>query len=174
MDQTPTPEAEPAVDLARKQRLVNGILVAALAAVGLVGGWVMFDAIYTPGQPLPLVRGVSPKNAPAAKPKPESTEPTVVASPEVPAVSPLPAAPGAQTGEGQYVLQMGVFGNASNAEELRAKLDRHGLPASIETRVTIGPFGTQEEVDVARTKLKDLGLEGGLLVTRTKRTGQKP
>ncbi len=165
MDQISTPDGEPTADLARKRRLVNGILVAALVVVGLVGGWVMFDAIYTPGQPVPLVRGVSPKSVPAAKPRPESA---AAARTEEPAVRQLPAAPGAPAGEGQYVLQMGVFSSAASAEDLRAKLERHGLPTTVETRVTVGPFRSPEDVDTARTKLKDLGLDGGVLVTTSK------
>ncbi|MCK9380050.1 MAG: SPOR domain-containing protein [Sulfuritalea sp.] len=165
MDQIPPSKTDPAADLAHKRSLVNTIVVVALAVVGLIGGWVMFDAIYTPGQPLPLARGVPPKNVPGAKSRPESA---VTAKTAEPAAPELPAAPGAQAGEAQFVLQMGVSGNAASAEELRAKLERHGIPSTIETRVSVGPFSTREGVDAARAKLQDLGLEGGLLVTTTK------
>jgi len=161
MDQIPPPKINPPADAARKQRLVNQIVVIALVVVGLIGGWVMFDAIYTPGQPLPLTlkHGAPPKSAPAAKSRPESA---------VAARTAEPAGPGAQAGESQYVLQMNVSGNEANAEDLRARLERQGIASSIEIRVTVGPFRTQEGVDAARAKLKELGLEGGLLVTTTK------
>ena len=60
---------------------------------------------------------------------------------------------------------MGVFSNVANAEDLRAKLELHGIPASIEARVLVGPLQTREEADAVRAKLKELGLDGGLLVT---------
>lgn len=165
MDPIPPPNTEPAADLNQKRSLVNTIVVVALAAVGLLGGWVMFEAIYTPGQPLPLVRGVPPKTEPGAKARPDSA---VTARIEEPAAPALPAAPGEQAGDTRYVLQMAVSGSAASAEELRAKLERHGIPSTIETRVSVGPFSTREGVDAARAKLQDLGLDGGLLVTTTK------
>ncbi|MDP2795108.1 MAG: SPOR domain-containing protein [Sulfurisoma sp.] len=63
----------------------------------------------------------------------------------------------------QYVLQMGVFNNLANAEELRAKLELNGIPAQIEARVQVGPFKTREEADAAREKLRALGLDSGIL-----------
>jgi len=62
---------------------------------------------------------------------------------------------------------VGAFDNVANAEELRAKLERKGIPSSIsiDARVQVGPFRTQEGADAARAKLKELGLDGGLLVT---------
>lgn len=63
----------------------------------------------------------------------------------------------------QYVLQMGVFNNVANAEELRAKLELAGIPAQIEARVQVGPFKTREEADAAREKLRALGLDNGIL-----------
>jgi DedD protein len=63
----------------------------------------------------------------------------------------------------QYVLQMGVFNNVANAEELRAKLELAGIPAQIEARVQVGPFKTREEADAAREKLRSLGLDSGIL-----------
>jgi DedD protein len=70
-----------------------------------------------------------------------------------------------QAGERQYALQIGVFGNLANAEDLRAKLELNGIPSSIEARVHVGPFSSRDEIDAARIKLKELGLENGLLVT---------
>lgn len=68
----------------------------------------------------------------------------------------------------QYVLQMGVFNNVANAEELRAKLELAGIPAQIEARVQVGPFKTREEADAAREKLRALGLDGGILTATRK------
>ncbi|WP_186453839.1 SPOR domain-containing protein [Denitratisoma sp. DHT3] len=77
-----------------------------------------------------------------------------------------PSRPLSQVPESQrrYVVQMGVFNNLANAEELRAKLELNGIPAQIEARVQVGPFGSKEEADEARKKLVALGLEPGLLM----------
>jgi DedD protein len=68
-------------------------------------------------------------------------------------------------------LQLGVFSNVANAEELRAKLEQNGIPASIEARVHVGPFATRAEADQARAKLKELGIGDSLPITmRTRKT----
>jgi DedD protein len=63
----------------------------------------------------------------------------------------------------QFVVQMGVFSNVANAEELRAKLELHGIPAQIESRVQVGPFQTRVEAEAARDRLRTIGMEPGLL-----------
>lgn len=65
-------------------------------------------------------------------------------------------------------LQVGVFGKIANAVELRAKLEKAGIPATIEARVYAGPFASREEADAARVRLKDLGMADSLLVTMKK------
>ncbi|WIM05254.1 MAG: SPOR domain-containing protein [Candidatus Nitricoxidivorans perseverans] len=64
----------------------------------------------------------------------------------------------------QYVVQMGVFNNVANAEELRSKLEAAGVPTQIEARVQVGPFATRQEAELAREKLRSLGMESGILV----------
>ena len=68
----------------------------------------------------------------------------------------------------QFVVQMGVFNNVANAEELRTKLEAAGIPARIEARVQVGPFVTRQEAEQAREKLRGLGMESGLLVATRK------
>ena len=108
-----------------------------------------------PSEPVP------PAASPAARPEParELAQSRTAPRP-APASRPISGA-----GERQFALQMGVFGNLANAEDLRAKLELHGIPSSIEARVHVGPFRTREEADAARAKLKELGLEPGLLVS---------
>ena len=65
----------------------------------------------------------------------------------------------------QYVLQMGVFSNLANAEELRAKLELAGIPTHVEARVHVGPFASRAEAEAAKEKLRDIGMDGGLLTT---------
>ena len=127
----------------------------------------------------PIEPAAETKPAVVAKPE-EKSVPERTAAPSVPPpaapvrVAPAPHAtphrapasrPVTQAVERRYALQMGVFGNMANAEDLRAKLVANGIPATIEARVSVGPFRTRQEVDAARAKLKELGLEEGLLLT---------
>lgn len=108
-------------------------------------------AVMRPSEP------VAPAASPAARPD---------AARELDTARRAPASrPITHAGERQYALQMGVFGNLTNAEDLRAKLELNGIPASIEARVHAGPFKTRQEVELARAKLKELGLDDGLLLT---------
>jgi DedD protein len=68
----------------------------------------------------------------------------------------------------QFLLQMGVFSSVANAEELRARLELAGVPTQIEARVQVGPFASRQEAEQARDKLKELGLEPGLVVAARK------
>lgn len=108
-----------------------------------------------PSEPVPSAA------SPAARPEP-ARELAATPAPvrRAPASRPI-----TQAGERQFALQVGVFGNLANAEDLRAKLELHGIPSSIEARVHVGPFKTRAEVDAARAKLKELGVDGGLLVS---------
>lgn len=63
-----------------------------------------------------------------------------------------------------FGLQLGVFSNLDNAEELRARLEKHGIPATIEARVRAGPFATRAEANAARAKLQELGINDSLLI----------
>jgi cell division septation protein DedD len=100
-----------------------------------------------------------------AKVIPERTAPTAVLA--FSAAS-KPLAPTAQIIEGakRFLVQVGVFSNHANAEELVTKLQAAGIPAQIESRVQVGPFASRAEADAARAKLKALGIDDGLLVRR--------
>jgi len=66
----------------------------------------------------------------------------------------------------RFLVQVGVFSNHANAEELVTRLNAAGIPAQIESRVQVGPFASRMEADAARAKLKAMGLDEGLLVRR--------
>lgn len=92
-------------------------------------------------------------------------------APHAPASKPLSgplATPPVAESKQVFVVQMGVFNNVSNAEELRAKLELAGIPAQIEARVKVGPFGSREEAEAARRKMADLGLDQGFLTAAKK------
>ena len=113
------------------------------------------SASVRPSEPVPHAA------SPAARPNPaRELAPAPAHARRAPASRPISG-----TGERHLALQMGVFGNLANAEDLRAKLELNGIPATIEARVHVGPFSTREEVEGVRAKLKELGLDGGLLIT---------
>lgn len=136
----------------------------------------------SPGAPpLQASRAEKPLTKPATA-RPAVAKPTEVAPPpaatrpdarreiartapkHAPASKPITQA----AAERGFSLQMGVFNNVANAEDLRAKLEALGIPASIEARVHVGPFASREEAEAAREKLKALGMESGMLVTLRK------
>jgi DedD protein len=64
------------------------------------------------------------------------------------------------------VVQLGVFSNPLNAQELVERLKKLGIRAYTETRVQVGPFQNKAEADKAQAELKRLGISG--LVGTTK------
>ena len=79
---------------------------------------------------------------------------------EAPAAAEPPAPPRLFSG---YALQAGVFADPRRAEDLHARLVLEGIPATIESRVQVGPFKSRAEAEVMRDKLKALGVESVLL-----------
>lgn len=84
--------------------------------------------------------------------------------PAAPAVTP-PASPPPPADAG-YVVQLGVFTNPANAQELVERLKKQGIRAYTETRVHVGPFKDKAEAEKAQAELKRLGVSG--LVGTTK------
>jgi DedD protein len=106
-----------------------------------------------------IARVIPEDSRPAAAPR----APIQAQAQHAPASRPLTQA--AETAR-RFLLQVGVFSNHANAEELLTRLHTAGIPAQIESRVQVGPFASKAEVDVARAKLKALGLDDGMLVRR--------
>lgn len=92
---------------------------------------------------------IQPK--PVATPKPQpKPQPKPVATPK-----PQPAP------SGNWQIQVGSFGNASNAQKLAAQLKQNGFAARVEidsdkklNRVIIGGFKTQNQAEQAQQQLK--------------------
>lgn len=100
---------------------------------------------------------------PESTARPEDAVPESRAAPAPAAASAPPAiartpAPAPASG---FLVQAGVFSSTTNAEELRARLVRHGIPAQIESRVQVGPFRTRAEADNARARMRALGMDSG-------------
>ena len=82
---------------------------------------------------------------------------------EVPVAAEPPAPPRLFSG---YALQAGVFADPRRAEDLHARLVLEGVPATIESRVQVGPFKSRAEAEAMRDKLKTLGVESVLLLPK--------
>jgi DedD protein len=121
------------------------------------------EAVPRPGKAVAPPREAA--SAPAARAEaPPKAEPARPETPQ-PVLQTESVPPGDRPPAGKaFALQVGVFSNPANAEDLRAKLVLAGIPAQIETRVQVGPFKSREEVAAAQAKLKALGMERGKLV----------
>jgi DedD protein len=58
-----------------------------------------------------------------------------------------------------YVFQSGVFADTQRAEDVYAQLVLEGIPATLETRVVVGPFKNRNEAEAARVRMKELGID---------------
>jgi DedD protein len=116
-------------------------------------------------------------NAPVAQPSvqarvvtttPGNVSPaaTPAAAPPLEAVRPAATLPRLPSG---YALQAGVFTSTQRAEEVHAMLTLNGIPSTLETRVQVGPFATRAEAELARQKLKALGIDAMLLMPPERR-----
>ena len=124
-------------------------------------------ALAPPPSAKPLTPPATARSA-AIKPPPPAVVP---AKPDTPreiarAIPERSASAQAIEGARRFLVQVGVFSNHVNAEELVTKLQAAGIPAQIESRVQVGPFATRTEADAVRAKLKAMGIDDGLLVRR--------
>ena len=120
----------------------------------------------------PSTEGLDPNAvvaAPEAEPiEPEPAAPAPVATePEVPAAVPPVAAAG--SAPDRPYMQVGMFGVASNATALVARLEEAGLtaravPAGNLTRVIVGPAASAAELATIRETLRELGFTDALAV----------
>jgi cell division protein FtsN len=101
-----------------------------------------------------------PARAPAARPTAREPATTAQTPARANAATPLTRTPAPEQGVIQgYRVQVGVFSNVSNAEDVRARLAASGIPSQLEVRVHVGPFKTRAEADRARAQLRKLGLD---------------
>jgi DedD protein len=97
------------------------------------------------------------------RPRPEAAP--VEPSPAQATAKPILANAEAPAGRG-FVVQLGVFTDPANAQELVARLNKQGIRAYTETRVHVGPFLNRAEADKARTELRRLGISGVVGATK--------
>lgn len=119
-------------------------------------------AAAAPTAPAPAPAAARPA-ASAPAPTASSAKPAPVASTETNTTK--PAATSTAT---PYILQAGAFGQAAQADELKAKVAMLGLNARVEEatvngktmfRVRMGPYATASELSAAKTKLGNGGLK---------------
>jgi cell division protein FtsN len=105
-------------------------------------------------QQAPVQQGAPPANAPAA------VSQNIVAAP----ASAVP--PPSTTGSG-YLLQVGAFPNAADAETLKAKMALQGFIANVQSvsingqtyhRVRLGPFHSATELESTKQRLASAGI----------------
>ncbi len=127
----------------------NGLVVFLLVVVGAMGAWIMFTSLYAPASP------------PAQAVK-DATGAGEIATRIQSGMDSMMA----RTGSG-YVVQISPYSEIATADDVRAKLDKLGIPSRlrVEAHVQVGPFRSHEEAEAARTKLKELGVYGGQVVT---------
>lgn len=103
-------------------------------------------------------------DAPAAtEAKPETAPASVPAEPEKPATEAQVEA--GKSANGRFLVHLGVYASAKNAEDLVASLKRSGFPAFSESvdfkgkpaqRVRVGPYADRAEAEAARIRIKQL------------------
>ena len=128
-----------------------------------------------------------PTDAPTATPAPgappaASTTPGVQPAPPAPGAPPPVAsappsapAPEAPADRSSYLLQAGAFKGQEDAEGMKAKLALIGFEARIVTaevngttfyRVRVGPYGQIEDMNRARSRLAENGIEASVVRSR--------
>ena len=69
----------------------------------------------------------------------------------------------------KFRIQVGVFDSKANpqsAENLYQKLVAAGIPAVLENRVQVGPFTNKAQAEKAQQKLKELGINGVIVIPK--------
>lgn len=155
----------PAIDTIKSQQSRPDPLPAVIEEEAVPEGTNAQAPVPRPAQAeKPLTRPATSRHALMRAPEPATAPP--LRGDTVRGIAPAPPArPLAQATEKPYALQIGVFNDVANAEELRAKLEMAGIKASIEARVHVGPFATRAEADAARVKLRELGMGEALLLS---------
>ena len=153
-EKTETPIAAPVAE--KQQKLAKPVTPPANAR----------QAAIKPPEPAAALPARPEARREIARVMPESARPPRnEASPASHAPASRPLTQAAETAR-RFLVQIGVFSNHANAEELVTRLQEAGIPARIESHVQVGPFASRAEAEAARTKLKSLGMDDGMLVRR--------
>ena len=122
------------------------------------------SAVPRPAAPAPTpIKPPAGVVRPPSAPPPPAAVPEGTAAPAAPLPAPRPVVPRLAAG---FLLQAGVFSSHERAEELKAQLLEAGIPATIESRVNVGPFASKKEAEAVRAKMKLLGIDALILPPR--------
>ncbi len=91
-----------------------------------------------------------------------------LAAPPPPPAAAARASSAAALADG-YRVQLGVFGDPANADNLQAELAARGMPAHIQSRVVLGPYRSRAEAERAQEQLRKEGAEAGMLIAPARR-----
>ncbi|HEX4985117.1 MAG TPA: SPOR domain-containing protein [Burkholderiales bacterium] len=117
--------------------------------------------IAPPEAPAPAV------TMPPPPPPQVANDETLPPRPEAqPPATPAPAAATRSGGAKPYMVQIGVFSSAANAQALQRQLKRAGMDAHLETRVQLGPFKDREQAEKALAHARKLGVNAVLVPPR--------
>jgi cell division protein FtsN len=126
-----------------------------------------------PAAPPPVAVPAAPA-APAAPPG-AAAPPVATAPPSAPPVSGATPAPDSPADRSVYLLQAGAFKGQEDADGMKAKLALIGFEARIVTaevngvtfyRVRVGPYGQLDDMNKARTRLAENGIEASVVRQR--------
>jgi cell division protein FtsN len=110
-------------------------------------------AVY---EALPSFQSFTAEPEPASDPSPVTIPPTVAEAPAEPNKKPSGRIEASATGD--LILQVGVFADMNNAEKRREDLSRHGVGSRLESKLRIGPFNENAELEAARERLQSSGI----------------
>lgn len=123
-------------------------------------------------EPAAQEAGASQKAAAGGSPMEAPKYEFYQAPPVAPATAPVapvaPTPPAAAAASPHYFLQAGAYGNAADADQLKARLSLLGFEVNILTaqegektlyKVRVGPFKGLDELNSARTRLTQSGME---------------
>ena len=149
---SPAPQVPPQASLEGKEEIVGGNPAAAPAASAVPA-------------PQAAAAAAAVEVAPKAPPK---------AAPKAAAEGQRPQEPkdGKSAASARVVVQVGAYGDATKAREVRQKLEKAGFKTYTQvvdtkdgsrTRVRVGPFASRAEAEQAAAKIKSLDLPASLL-----------
>lgn len=117
------------------------------------------------GQPAPVAAASPAASGKAPVPAASAASPAATVSLAASPATDSTAIPAAQSG-GRYVVSLGTYSNAGNAQALVTSLKGKGLPAYADavsmaggkpgTRVRIGPFGQRGDAEAARLRAQQI------------------
>ena len=102
----------------------------------------------------------------------EAGKSTVVAAAPAKATATPKAEPPKPDAAGRFVVQVGAYGEASSARDMRQRVDKLGLKSYTQTaevdgakriRVRVGPFNSREDAEKAAGTLKAAGLPAAVM-----------